>query len=58
MHKDKGKSLWVVIRVESGIPVLAKVFKQENPAKRCLNSWGKTVREDYDTVGLLESKVN
>ncbi len=58
MHQDKGKSLWVVVRVESGVPVLAKVFEQENPARRCLDSWQKTVREDYDSVGLLESNLN
>lgn len=58
MQKDKGKSLWIVVRVESGVPVLANVFEQENPARRCLNSWQKTVREDYDSVGLLESNLS
>ncbi len=58
MQKDKVKNLWVVVKVESGIPVLAKVFEQESSAQRCLNYWQRTVREDYDSVGLLESKLN
>jgi hypothetical protein len=57
MQKGMPKSVWVVVDVQSGVPVDVEVFEQENRARRCLNSWRRTVREDYDTVSLFESIV-
>ena len=46
----KAQAVWVVVKVESGVPAELKVYANASAAKRCLSVWRKTARDDYDSV--------
>ena len=58
LMKTKGSDqVWVVVEVQSGVPVLAEVFADRRAAKRCQRKLRTKMRQDYDEVGLFEGTV-
>jgi hypothetical protein len=49
--------IWIVVFVQSGVPVLAEAYRYEKVARRREQSLRADMREDYDEVGLFEVKV-
>ncbi len=49
----KNETVWVVVDVHSGIPSRAQVFWDEEEAQKQETRLLKTVRPEYDEVGLF-----
>jgi len=58
MKTRSSNQVWVVVEVESGVPVLAEVFTNEVSAKRREDELRTEIRQDYDAVGLFESTLS
>ena len=55
---DKSNSkLWIVVRVHSGIPVFAEIFKEESKAWEMEKQLRKEINPEYDEVGVFCSWV-
>lgn len=57
MKTEKTNRLWVVVWVQSGVPVQAEVFADKLLAEKCEMRLRSKRRVDYDEVGLFEAKV-
>ena len=57
MKAKKSNPIWVVVEVESGVPVLAEVFQEKDLAERRQQELRSEMREDYDEVGLFQTTV-
>lgn len=57
MKMNQGKSVWVVVEAQSGIPVLAEVFADRVLAEKREKSLRRKMRECYDVVELFEEKI-
>ena len=55
-HK-KSKPLWVVVKVESGIPASIQAFRSIKSARRCERRLNMDLREDYDATGVFEVQI-
>ena len=55
--KKEPERVWVVVVVESGIPVLIEAHHDEKTAKRREKHFRKDMREDYDAVGVFEVAI-
>jgi len=49
--------VWVVVEVDSGIPVLTEVFANREKAEKREHKLRMEMRQDYDEVGLFEATV-
>ena len=54
---DKPQVLWVVVVVESGVPVLVEAHPDVKTAKGRERFFRKSMRKDYDEVGVFEVEV-
>jgi hypothetical protein len=54
MTDNKGGIIWVVVLVESGIPTLVELYRDETAAIVREQSLRKDMRADYDEVGIFE----
>ena len=57
MKTNQSNQVWVVVDVESGIPVLAEVFADRHSAKKRERELRADLRQDYDEVGIFEATV-
>jgi hypothetical protein len=57
MKTKQSNQVWVVVEVESGIPVLAEVFANKTTAKSRERTLREDLRPDYDEVGIFEATV-
>ena len=57
MTKTNSNRLWVVVEVQSGIPMLAEVFSDQLSAEKREVNLRKTLRPDYDEVGVFETTI-
>jgi hypothetical protein len=53
----QSKQVWVVVRVASGVPVLADVFSDPVRARACEARHRRRLRPDYDEVGVFETTL-
>jgi hypothetical protein len=53
----KSRRVWVVVEVESGIPVLAEVYSDRLSAEKREIKLRKELRPDYDEVGVFEAAI-
>ena len=51
-------TVWVVVKVESGIPVQVKAFEDLAKAEKRQATWKRNLRPDYDSVGLFEARFD
>jgi hypothetical protein len=51
------QTIWIVVLVESGIPVSAEAFQKQEDAVRREQQLREDVREAYDEVGLFETPI-
>lgn len=51
-------SLWVVVKVESGIPVLAEVYRCKRTAERRERLLRGQMNPENDEVSVFECRVN
>jgi hypothetical protein len=56
-EKKQSDQVWVVVEVQSGIPVLAEVFAEKPAAKRLERKLRRNLRQDYDAAGIFEATV-
>lgn len=49
--------VWIVVKVESGIPVFAEVSNDETVARRREDQLRKEMNPDNDEVGVFSSRV-
>jgi hypothetical protein len=54
---QKPQTIWIVVLVESGIPVSAEAFQKQEDAVRREQQLREDVREAYDEVGLFETTI-
>jgi len=52
--KNNKKSLWIVVLVESGIPVIVEAFQKEKEAKKREKYFRKNMNPDNDETGIFE----
>ena len=57
MKTKKSSQVWVVVEVESGVPVLAEVFANRKTAERRERKLRMDMRQDYDEMGLFEATI-
>jgi len=57
MSQKQIQRVWIVIVVESGIPVLVEAHHNEKTAKRREQYFRKNAREDYDEVAVFEVAI-
>ena len=50
-------TVWVVVQVESGVPVLAEVYRDEATAMNREESLRESARPDTDEVATFEVEV-
>jgi len=57
MTISKSNNLWVVVKVHSGIPDCAKIFKDEDKAWELKKQLSKDLNPEYDEVDVFYSDV-
>ncbi|MFH1928816.1 MAG: hypothetical protein ABIK79_11695 [Chloroflexota bacterium] len=48
---------WVVVKVESGIPVIVQTFSRLEDAERLEDEWRLRMNPDNDETGIFEARV-
>lgn len=48
---------WVVVKVESGIPVIVQTFSRLEDAERQEDEWRLRMNPDNDETGIFEARV-
>jgi len=48
---------WVVVKVESGIPVVVETFSRLEDAERQEDEWRMRMNPDNDETGIFETRV-
>jgi hypothetical protein len=54
---EHAKVLWIVVGVQSGIPVLVEAFRDNRLAKMREQALRRRMRPDYDEAGLFEVTI-
>jgi len=57
MTNESKSRFWVIVKVHSGIPVYAEIFKDEDKAWELERQLRKHINPEYDEVGVFCSKV-
>lgn len=52
------KTVWVLVKVESGIPIDVKVFDDFVKAEKRRTTWERNHNPEDDAVGLFETSIN
>jgi len=50
-------TIWVVVLVESGIPVRAEAYRDPKTALKREKALRRKMRQDYDEVGVFEVEI-
>ncbi len=58
MSSQQNRVIWVVVLVESGIPVLVEAYSDEKKADVREQFLRKDINPDYDEVGLFKIKID
>lgn len=56
MSRRRRERLWVVVKVESGIPALAEVYRSRRRAKLREQALRQNMPEDSDETGLFAAE--
>jgi hypothetical protein len=51
------QTIWVVVLVESGIPVSSEAFQKQDDAVHREQQLRAEMREEYDEVGVFETAI-
>ena len=54
MQQKQVDYIWVVVKVESGIPVTAEAYDNEQSAETTEQLWRKDMNPDNDEAGVFE----
>jgi len=54
--QEQPEMLWVVVKVESGIPVLAEVYRDEQSAEMREQSLRECMHPENDETGVFEAQ--
>lgn len=57
MKSHSFKNVFVVVKVHSGIPVIAEAFTEEDSARKRAKALHRDFNLDYDAIGLFCSPV-
>ena len=57
MTKASNKRLWIVVKVEGGIPVQAEAYQDRIIARSRIREMRKEMNEERDETGLFLSKL-
>lgn len=57
-HKKDPRTLWVVVKVESGVPVIVEAYYRQKTARSRERLLRRNIREDYDTVNVFEVEID
>jgi hypothetical protein len=57
MKTKQSDQIWIVVDVQSGVPVQAEAFAERNAAKRRQQKLRRQMRQDYDEIGLFEVTI-
>lgn len=57
MSSEKSETIWTVVLVQSGIPVLAEAYWDEETARSREESLREDIRVDYDEIGVFEVQI-
>ena len=52
------KTVWVLVKAESGIPIDVKVFDDFAKAEKRRATWERNHNLEADAVGLFETNIN
>jgi hypothetical protein len=55
--QQNGEVIWVVVLVQSGVPVLVEAYFDEKNAEIREQALREDINPDYDEVGLFEVKI-
>ena len=58
MSYQQNKMIWVVVLVESGIPVLVEAYSDQRQANIREQFLRQDINPDYDEVGLFEIMID
>lgn len=50
-------TIWIVVLVQSGIPVLAEAYRDQKTALKRERALRRKMRPDYDEVGVFEVEI-
>jgi hypothetical protein len=54
MAPSKTKPVWVLVKVQSGVPVKVEAFRNLRSARAHEDSWRRQMRPDYDESGIFK----
>lgn len=57
MNRHCSRIVWILVKVESGIPVLAEVFSDEAEARRLEDQLRAKMNPDNDEVGVFSARL-
>ncbi len=57
MPRNDSKPIWVVVKVESGIPTLVEAYRDKRTAKVRERSLRRDTNPDYDEVGAFQVRI-
>lgn len=57
MNQFKSITIWIVVQVQSGIPVLAEVFQDETTARNREKELQAEMNPENDEVGVFSSQI-
>jgi hypothetical protein len=57
MSRKKSDTIWVVVSVESGVPVLVEAYRDEKIAKLRRRLLRRKINPDYDEVGAFAVEI-
>ena len=57
MPEKQPELLWVVVKVESGIPVMVEAYWDRESAETREQFWRENMRPEYDETGVFEVHI-
>ena len=57
MPSKKPDTIWIVVSVESGVPVLVEAYYDAKKAKSRRRSLRRKINPDYDEVSVFEVEI-
>jgi len=57
MSGKQPESLWIVVKVESGIPVTVEAYRDRRSAEMREQAWRERMNSDNDETGVFEVQM-
>ena len=57
MSKRQRELIWAVVKVESGIPVTVKAYRNMKAAEMREKFWRKNMHQENDEIGIFEIPI-